>query len=185
MITRRAFLAAGGLLLAGGTGACRSWAAGVHEIELRSDAPGAEVWFDPVGLLVDPGDTVRWVVRQNVHTTAAYHPKNDAHSLRIPEGASPWDSGYLVNPGDHFELTLTVPGVYDYFCAPHEAAGMVGRIIAGEPTGPGSFPFDYFKDKAGAATWRPVPQEAQRVFPRVDEIMRRHVVHRRPPSASR
>ncbi len=30
-------------------------------------------------------------------------------------------------------MTLTVPGVYDYFCIPHEMAGMLGRIVVASP----------------------------------------------------
>ena len=105
---------------------------------MKSDTEGSDVWFDPIGVWVEPGQTVRWIVDANVHTTTAYHPKNDGHSLRIPEGATPWDSGFLVNPGDRYDVTLTVPGVYDYFCQPHEAAGMVGRIVVGKPGGPGA-----------------------------------------------
>ena len=56
-------------------------------IEMRSDTLGARVWFDPIGLFVEPGTRVRWIVRENVHTTTAYHPKNDKHSLRMPAGA--------------------------------------------------------------------------------------------------
>jgi plastocyanin len=95
---------------------------------MQRDRQGATVWFDPIGLWIAPGQTVRWVVAANVHTTTAYHPKNAEHSLRIPEGGMPWDSSFLVQPGAQFEVTLTVEGVYDYLCMPHEAAGMVGRI---------------------------------------------------------
>ena len=100
----------------------------VATIRMRSDQTGGDVWFDPIGIYIDPGQTVRWVAAENVHTAIAYHPRNDNHSLRIPEDAVPWNSGYLVNPGDHFEVTLTAEGVYDYYCIPHEEAGMVGRI---------------------------------------------------------
>src|SRR5207248_347887 len=83
--------------------------------------------------------------------------QNAGHSLRIPEAAIPWDSGFLVNRGDHFEVRLTVPGVYDYYCQPHEAAGMVGRIV-GRPVGPGAMPFDCFQRRSGTETWKPVPE---------------------------
>ena len=112
----------------------------------------------------------------NVHTPTAYHPANDGHALRIPKAAEPWDSGYLVEPGDRFEVTLTVPGVYDYFCAPHEAAGMVGRIIVGRPGGPGTLPFDYFEGDPATRDWRPVPKAAQAAFPSVEAIMNERVV---------
>jgi plastocyanin len=97
-------MAAAGLL-----GAAPRTAAAPELIEMRSDPLGSRVWFDPIGLYVEPGTAVRWTVRENVHTTTAYHPDNDHHPLRIPEGAAPWDSGFLVNPGDHFEVTLVVP----------------------------------------------------------------------------
>ena len=171
--SRREFLRAGGLALVG-IGLMPSrllHAAAPKVIEMRSTALGSRVWFDPIGLYVEPGTTVRWVVRQNVHTTTAYHPRNDHHSLRIPERATPWDSGFLVNPGDHFEVTLTVPGVYDYYCAPHEAAGMVGRIIVGTASGPGTEPFDYWVGKPGTLGWRAVPQLARDGFPRIARIV--------------
>jgi hypothetical protein len=113
-----------------------------------------------------------------VHTTTAYHPRNDHHSLRIPEGAAPWDSGFLLKPGAHFDVTFTVEGVYDYYCMPHEQAGMVGRIIVGRPHGPGALPFDYFKGRPDAGGWKPVPEAAQRAFPDVERIMATRIVRR-------
>lgn len=153
----------------------------VMEIAMRSDPAGSKVWFDPVGVLVEPGTTIRWVVKENVHTTTAYHPKNDHHPLRIPEGAKPWDSGYLVNPGNRFEVTLTVPGVYDYYCMPHEAAGMVGRIIVGRPLGPGAEPFDYWTGRPGTDGWRHVPDAARKAFPSIARILAEHAVHSAGP----
>jgi plastocyanin len=178
MVTRRSFLTAGGLLLAGLAGPRRSRAARAVEIRMMSDPQGAEVWFDPIGVRVAPGDTVRWIADQNVHTTAAYHPDNDGHSLRIPDGARPWKSDFLVNSGDRFEVTLTVEGVYDYYCMPHEEAGMVGRIVVGRPAGPGTLPFDYFKGRPGSAGWKPVPPAAQRAFPAIETIIKQGVVRR-------
>jgi plastocyanin len=140
-------------------------------IHMRSDADGARVGFDPVGLLIQPGRTVRFVCEANYHTTAAYHPANAHHSLRIPSSAGPWSSE-LLQPGDQFDVTLTVPGVYDYFCAPHEEAGMVGRIIVGQPIGPGSRPFDWFNGKPEGRDWLPVPPAARKAFPSIGAIMR-------------
>ena len=103
MQSRRDFLKAGGVALAGFElfphrvlDSLRP----VEIIEMRSDFAGSHVWFDPIGLYIDPGTTVRWIARENFHTATAYHPRNDHHSLRIPERAMPWDSGFLVHPGD-------------------------------------------------------------------------------------
>ena len=180
--SRRGFVRTGGLALAGfalfpDRTLLSEFA--IETIEMRSDALGSKVWFDPIGLFVRPGTTVRWIIRENVHTTTAYHPRNDHHSLRIPERAKAWDSGFLVNPGDHFDVTLTVPGVYDYYCAPHEAAGMVGRIVVGTTGGPGSEAFDYWVGKPGTGAWRHVPGPARRALPSVARIIAERRVH--PP----
>jgi plastocyanin len=180
MMTRRDLLRAGGLWLAGLTPPAVAKAASVVEIRMQSDDRGGEVWFDPIGVRIEPGQTVRWIMASpgNPHTTTAYHPRNANHSLRIPRGAQPWDSGFLLNPGDRFEVTLTAEGVYDYFCLPHEAAGMVGRLVVGRPGGPGSLPFDYFAGRPDTTDWRPVPEAARRVFPTVEEILKRTRVRR-------
>lgn len=146
---------------------------------MRGNADGSRVWFDPIGVLIKPGQTLRWinVDAGNSHTSTAYHPKNDNHSLRIPEGAQPWNSDYLF-PNEHFEVTLTAEGVYDYFCMPHEMAGMVGRIIVTKPTGPGTRPFDYFKNSSTGHTWQPLPEAAQEAFPTIESILRQRIVRR-------
>ena len=83
--SRREFLKAGGLALAG-VGIAPLFRARLLSlpapklIEMRSDALGSRVWFDPIGVYVQPGTTVRWILRENVHTTTAYHPTATAPS---------------------------------------------------------------------------------------------------------
>lgn len=175
MLTRRTLLGTGGALLAGALlpRPIRVEAVtAIFEIHMKSNPSGGVVGFDPVGALLQPGQTVRWICDANVHTTTAYSPKNENHSLRIPKDAQPWASDFLL-PGQTFEVKLTVEGVYDYFCMPHEEAGMVGRLIVGKAIGPGTLPFDYFK--AEGKHWKPVPPTAQNAFPSVDEILQRKV----------
>jgi len=162
MLTRRTVLRAAGLVLLGAP--VVSAAAPIVEIQMRGNADGSAVWFDPVGVLIEPGQTVRWINtdRGNSHTSTAYHPTNTGHPLRIPETAEPWNSDYLL-PDQAFELRFTVAGVYDYFCIPHEEAGMVGRIIIGSPTNTG-LPSDN------------LPEAARRILPEVEEIVRRRIV---------
>ncbi len=171
MANRRKILATGGGLLAGLFLPPLAFGLGPEEtvdIHMMSDPEGAHVGFDPIGVLIKPGQRVRWICEANVHTTSAYHPSNDNHSLRIPDGARPRVSDFLL-PQQSFEVRLTVEGVYDYYCTPHEMAGMVGRIIVGKPGGPGLLPFDYFK--AQGRGWMEVPPEAQRAFPSTGAIL--------------
>ncbi|HET9582390.1 MAG TPA: plastocyanin/azurin family copper-binding protein [Gemmatimonadota bacterium] len=191
MLSRRRFLTAGGLALAGlsAPAPVRGLLVGLRsgeeapgpspgsepvEIRMRSDVLGSKVWFDPIGVWVEPGTTVRWVLEASVHSTTAYHPANAGHPLRIPEAAEPWDSGILTRPGETFEVTLTVPGIYDYYCIPHEAGGMVGRIVVGEP-GDEARPF-VGTAEAGAGDSRSVPEAARQAFPAVERIVREKMV---------
>ena len=177
IIDRRRLITSGGLWLAGLIQASNARAeSDVVDIAMNSTEDGSKVWYDPIGLLVQPGTTIRWMIMANVHATAAYHPDNDHHSLRIPENAKPWNSDFLVNPGDHFEVTLTEPGVYDYFCTPHEQAGMVGRIIVASAGGPGTLPFDYFKSLTPVPDWQDVPAAAQKNFPSIEKILQEGII---------
>jgi len=108
---------------------------GVYEVAMVSE--GSEYYFDPIGLGVEPGDTVRWVIESGVHSSAAYSDGNaGATSTRIPEGAEAWDSGVLNEEGAAFEYTFEEEGTYDYFCTPHKTLGMIARVVCGSPGGP-------------------------------------------------
>ena len=139
--------------------------------------PEGNAYFDPAGIHIAPGDTVRWVQVSGFHSITAYHPRNDDHELRIPESAEPWDSDILLaqypKQGATFERVFTVQGVYDYFCKPHEMAGMVGRVVVGEPgDGPGTKPFGYAPNER----WKAVPDVARKALPPVAEIMQKGTV---------
>lgn len=91
-------------------------------------------YFDPPGLSIQPGDRVVWILEENAqgdgHTVTAYHPSQD-RPLRIPAGASPFNSGLMTQLGQSYTYLFSVHGVYDYFCTLHEQQGMVGRVIVG------------------------------------------------------
>lgn len=103
-------------------------------IAMRGTPRGEQVWFEPPGLWVAPGQTIRFVNedKANVHSATAFHPDLHGRERRIPQTAQPWTSELLL-PGEHYEVSLQVPGVYDYYCLPHLAHGMVGRIVVGTP----------------------------------------------------
>jgi len=91
------------------------------------DAPPS---FQPKRTAIKAGDTVEWknVGAQLHHVTtdpAAALKKGDVTN---PPGAKPFDSGFL-KPGESFKETFSVPGIYRYTCAVHEAKGMSGEVV--------------------------------------------------------
>jgi plastocyanin len=160
---RQVLIWGGGLLAALATPAS---AAPLEVIEMRGSARGEKVWFAPQGLRVDPGTTVRFVNHDpgNSHTSTAYDPAMFDRQRRIPMGATPWNSDFLL-PDQSFDVTLTLPGVYDFYCQPHEHAGMVGRIVVGLPGLPGW--------QGAAPDSDDLPAEALAAFPKVADILAR------------
>ncbi|WP_217636543.1 plastocyanin/azurin family copper-binding protein [Modicisalibacter muralis] len=163
MTRRELLIAAGGALLAVNMPVLASGQPHVL-IEMQGTARGERVWFDPFGVAVKPGTTLKFLNRDsgNSHTVTAYHPALFERARRIPKEAEPFNSGYLL-PDDSFELTLTIPGVYDYYCLPHERAAMVGRIVVGKPSDKG---WDDSAIKAGN-----VEDNVEAAFPSVKDIL--------------
>ena len=136
--TRRHAVWLGGLAAASVASSRIALAQPIATVEMRGSPRGERIWYDPVGLAVSSGTTVRFTNRDpgNSHTATAYHPANYDRRRRIPAAADPWDSDFLL-PDEYFEVTLITPGVYDYYCLPHEMAAMVGRIVVGTPSDAG------------------------------------------------
>jgi len=103
--------------------------------EVRIDIV-AGLKFSPAELTAAPGTVFVFENKDGIdHTVTAYGQK-------IPAGATYFDSSGGTNesgaraapldkwmkPGTKFTITLTVEGVYEYFCVPHEGAKMVGKI---------------------------------------------------------
>ena len=109
--------------------------AGPPDIIVRRNYSYGRFYFDPAGLYVQPGTTIRWENDDWGFTVTAFHPSNDNHELRIPENAQPFDSGLMI-AGDSFEWKFDQEGTYDYFSRYHETIGGVARIVVGRPGGP-------------------------------------------------
>jgi plastocyanin len=95
-----------------------------------------ELKFEPETVTISTGDTVQWRNDGNVaHIVTAYESE-------LPNGADYFASGGfrseqaarknlsdgLVDPGEQFEHTFDTAGVCQYYCIPHESAGMTGSV---------------------------------------------------------
>lgn len=119
--------------------------------------------FSAPVLWVTPGTTVTWDLRSGSHSATAYAATNGKPD-RIPMDAEGWDSGVLSQEGATYEWTFGAEGVYDYYCIPHEAVGMIGRIIAGTP--------DLQNAPALAEPQDSLPERAQEVLRRFNALTR-------------
>ena len=93
--------------------------AGASGVEIQDDR------FVPKQLVIEPGTTVRWVLRGSTttHTTT--------------EMATTWNSGFIfLQPGDSFEHTFTEADAgktFEYSCVTHKACCMMqGSIRVGD-----------------------------------------------------
>ena len=100
--------------------------------EVRMLTSGDSHHFSPHVAWVEAGGTVTFVNESGAHSATAYAPDNDK-PRRIPEGGTAFDTELLSEAGAEVTVTLEEPGVYDYYCIPHEGVGMIGSIIVGEP----------------------------------------------------
>jgi plastocyanin len=108
------------------------------ELRPREGVPVPEFYFEPTGLAVDVGDTVRFDLVSPHHNVDAYHPAF-GYTQRVPTGVEPYSSPILA-VGDYWLYTFEAEGVHNIMRAPHELFGMVGSIVVGSPTGPGATP---------------------------------------------
>ena len=104
-----------------------------HVVDMQAIA------FDPAELAVSKGDTVAWK-----HSAGEAHSVT-AYQATIPDSAAYWASGGFdseeaatsgwedgrgaVQSGQSFVHTFETTGTHEYYCIPHEAAGMIGKVI--------------------------------------------------------
>jgi plastocyanin len=88
-----------------------------------------ELRYVPEEVTILLGQAVVWTNTSTVVHTVTADPAlaKQRRSVQLPEGAQPFNSGPIA-PGATFRHTFDVPGLYVYFCIPHELEGMIGRI---------------------------------------------------------
>ena len=92
-------------------------------LNAASEDSGHPNVFEPALLFIEPGDSVTFVPVDSSHNSASWR-------RMLPQGAEEWNGGI----DEELTVTLTVPGVYGYICAPHYSMGMVGLIVVGDPS---------------------------------------------------
>jgi len=105
-------------------------------IRPRENVEIPEFYFEPTGLSIEPGDTVRFNLATPHHNVNAYHPAF-GYTQRVPN-ETPAYSSPILGAGEYWLYTFETEGVHNIMCAPHEIFGMVGSIVVGSATGPGA-----------------------------------------------
>jgi plastocyanin len=137
MRRRRVLTALGTAFATAGAGCAAVGKSGVD-----GDIGMTAVAFKPTKFTVERGDEVVW-----------YNNSARAHSITAYDDGIPEDAAYFatggydseraaleawdgmsgsITTGETFSHTFEVPGIYNYFCIPHERAGMVGTIVVEE-----------------------------------------------------
>jgi plastocyanin len=89
--------------------------AATHEVLIRNFA------FEPPELTIQAGDSVRWTVVSGTHSATARDRSFDSAALAA--GAS-------------FERRFEQPGVFRYFCTPHDFMRASVTVLPGRTYGP-------------------------------------------------
>ncbi|WP_435182694.1 cupredoxin domain-containing protein [Halobellus sp. EA9] len=137
-VSRRRLLAGLGAAAATGLAGCSGvGAADDYDVGMTAVA------FDPVEITVSTGETVVWRnTSSRGHTVTAYDSAipEDAEffasggydSTEAARKAFTSELGGIIESGKSWSHTFEVPGEYEYFCIPHEQAGMVGTVVVEE-----------------------------------------------------
>jgi plastocyanin len=98
--------------------------------------PEKRLRFEPEEVEIGVGETIRWTFESTGHNVTS--KPGASEKCKNPEGATPFASYEgsnhyeILDPGETYEHTFTVPGEYVYVCAPHAGQGMVGSITVTE-----------------------------------------------------
>jgi plastocyanin len=117
--------------------------------------------FDPDSLTIAPGDTVVWenvgsvghsvtAYEENIPSEAEYFASGGFESEEAARSAYPEGD---IPGGESFQHTFEVTGPYEYFCIPHEGAGMIASLEVVEGGGGGG--------EGAAVGPPPVPESAR------------------------
>ena len=76
--------------------------------------------YHPRTIVVWPGTTVIWV-----------NNGDQGHTVTSRNGL--WNDSGVLAPGEEFQVTFDVPGIFYYYCRLHTREFMKGRVIVRNP----------------------------------------------------
>ena len=78
---------------------------------------GGNLIFDPSDVTIDAGETVHFV-----------NGMLPPHNIIVEGRADLSRESLMFNPGESQDILFADAGDYDFFCGPHQGAGMTGTI---------------------------------------------------------
>ena len=88
----------------------------VYAVEVTMGS-GGNLVFEPSDISISAGDTVHFV-----------NGMLPPHNIIVEGRADLSRESLMFSPGESQDITFTDPGDYDFFCGPHQGAGMTGTI---------------------------------------------------------
>lgn len=136
---RRTFLATAGVAATAGLAGCGNVSADLSEEEY--DIGMVHNAYQPQEFEASVGDRVVWGnVGSRAHTVTAYGAMIPEEAAYFASGGfdsqdaalSGWPESGGIDPGETYAHTFETPGEHRYYCIPHEAGGMKGRVVVTE-----------------------------------------------------
>jgi len=78
---------------------------------------GGNLIFDPSDITINAGETVHFV-----------NGMLPPHNIIVEGRADLSRESLMFNPGESQDIKFADAGDYDFFCGPHQGAGMIGTI---------------------------------------------------------
>ncbi len=115
-------------------GAAQAITGTIHEVKMVGDATFR---YEPAELTIKTGDGIKFVMisgaPHNVAFDATLLPADVKAQLiaNMPNQMSELSSPMMMNANEEYTLSFAgvAPGTYEFFCTPHLAMGMKGKVI--------------------------------------------------------
>jgi plastocyanin len=115
-------------------GAAQAITGTLHEVQMIGDEKG--YYYQPAELTIKAGDGIKFVMisggPHNVAFDATLLPADVKAQLEanMPNQASALMGPMMLNAGEDYTVSFAgvTPGAYEFFCTPHLAMGMKGKV---------------------------------------------------------